>query len=291
MRCQLTWLIHSFTTSEIVTVHVGPKRKRFFLHRDLICSRSPFFEKCLKKDRFDEGYKNELYLPEDDPKAFSIVVDWIYRSKLPNSRTDPTTFDLSDMSAAYCLADKFSMEELQNGVMDAIRASFRGREGEMCKPPNFAALALTHLTGPHKSPLKRFYVEHFVHHMMRHPRWYSELKRNDIQRMDLEELYKLPDLNAYVFKKIWQFQTEGWKDPATYDKCCYHVHGNTVCAARVAATQARGGAKLGGVGGLLGQGAAGSSTSNAHGSLHGLRSSQGTWPPTAMGVWNPAVGW
>jgi hypothetical protein len=75
-------MLGSFTTSEIVTVLVGPKRKRFHLHRDLICQRSPFMEKCLSKNRFSEGEKNELYLPEDDPKAFAIVVDWIYRAKL-----------------------------------------------------------------------------------------------------------------------------------------------------------------------------------------------------------------
>ncbi|KIW11156.1 hypothetical protein PV08_10456 [Exophiala spinifera] len=269
----------NFTTSEIVTVYVGHKRKRFFLHRELICQRSPFMEKCLKKDAFDEGYKNELYLPEDDPKAFSIVVDWIYRNKLP-ARTEPA-FDLCDLSASYCMADKFGMEELQNSIMDVVRASFSRREGEAFKPPNFSALVLTHQFGPPKSPLKRFYVEHLVHHMMKQPKWYHELKRNEPNRSDLEEIYKIPDLVSYVFKKIWQFQGEPWKDPATWDKCCYHVHATTVCPAKVAvASMAR--TKEG----LSQSVRLGSGLPGIH-----LGQPQRSWPPTAMGVWNPGVGW
>ncbi|KIX07641.1 uncharacterized protein Z518_02294 [Rhinocladiella mackenziei CBS 650.93] len=273
----------NFTTSEIVTVYVGVKRKRFFLHRELVCQRSPFMEKCLKKGHFDEGYKNELYLPEDDPKAFSIVVDWIYRSRLP-SRTEPS-FDVSDMSAAYCMADKFGMEELQNNIIDNVRANFSRRENEPCKAPNFSALALTHLTGPPKSPLKRFYVEHLVHHMMRHPKWYHDLKRNEPARVDMEELFKIPDLVFYVMKKIWQFQAEPWKDPATWDKCCYHVHSTTVCAARAAATTARNKQQQ--------PGQNPHASSSSAGPVHGysLRTAQGAWPPTAIGVWNPGVGW
>ncbi|KAK6387715.1 hypothetical protein LTS17_000984 [Exophiala oligosperma] len=267
----------NFTTSEIVTVFVGHKRKRFFLHRELICQRSPFMEKCLKKDAFDEGYKNELYLPEDDPKAFSIVVDWIYRNKLP-ARTEPA-FDLCDLSASYCMADKFAMEELQNSIMDVVRASFSRREGEGFKAPNFSALVLTHQFGPPKSPLKRFYVEHLVHHMMKQPKWYHELKRNEPNRSDLEEIYKIPDLVSYVFKKVWQFQGEPWKDPATWDKCCYHVHATTVCPAKVAAASLARNKDALGQSVRLGSG------------LPGLGQPQRSWPPTAMGVWNPGVGW
>lgn len=214
----------SFTTSEIVTVLVGPKRKRFYLHRDLICQRSPFMEKCLSKNRFSEGDKNELYLPEDDPKAFSVLVEWIYRGRLPGIVTPGSAsvgyVDVVDMSAAYCMADKFGMEELQNGIMDCVRASYRAnvashhahthghshthhgigsssgntsrdpnsrpvsmfshstitpaeRDGPEATRPTYAALSLCHLSGPHKSPLKRFFIEHLVYHMMTYPKYYQ----------------------------------------------------------------------------------------------------------------------
>ncbi|KAL2421391.1 hypothetical protein ABEF95_007647 [Exophiala dermatitidis] len=306
--------VDNFSTSEIVTVFVGPKRKKFFLHRELICQRSPFMEKCLKKGRFDEGYKNELYLPEDDPKAFSIIVDWIYRTKLP-SRTEPQ-FDVSDLSAAYCMADKFGMEELQNSIMDTIRLSFGSRireavsaagiiGGNSSAPaviPNFGALALTHLTGPHKSPLKRFYVEHLVFHMMKNPKWYHELKRNDPARIDMEELFKLPDLVFYIMKKVWQYTVEPWKDPALWDKCCYHVHSNnTACAARVS-TLAGGGVGVKAAGSISAasrhhhhhhhQQQQPASTMAGSSTLPHLRTSHGGWPAT-MGVWNNpgAPGW
>ncbi|RVX74801.1 hypothetical protein B0A52_01078 [Exophiala mesophila] len=277
--------IDNFTTSEIVTVFVGHKRKRFFLHRGLICDRSPFMEKCLKKDRFDEGYKNEVYLSEDDPKAFSIIVDWIYRSKIPQ-RTDPA-FDVCDMSAAYGMADKFGMEELQNTIMDHVRMSLGRREGEMCKTPHFAALALTHSSGPPKSPLKRFLVEHMVFHMMKHPKFYQDLRRNEAAKNAVEDLFKIPDLVCYIMRKIWQYQTENWKDPAIVmpDRCCYHVHSTTACHAKQAAVAAKQ-TRHSGLGGL---GMSAGSAAGLHG--HTVRPGQG-WPGASLGgVWHPGVGW
>ncbi|KAJ9611436.1 hypothetical protein H2200_004620 [Cladophialophora chaetospira] len=301
--------VDNFTTSVIVTVHVGPKRKCFYLHRNLICERSPFMEKCLSKNRFSEGDKNELYLPEDDPKAFAIVVDWIYRGKLPGM-TPGGGFDVIDMSSAYCMADKFGMEELQNGIMDCVRASFRiglhhayseahnhnhhaatgnsvhssqsnardvSRLGIMSSlssgqaeraaaaaaaspeaaRPNYAALSLCHQTGPPKSPLKRFFIEHLVYHMLTFPKWYhndftknlppaarvaaannnktptptptADDARAARDRENFEKLFEISELSLLIMRKIWQWQIERWGDPARDKGCAYHVHSSTQC--------------------------------------------------------------
>lgn len=258
-------------------------------------------EKCLKKDRFDEGYKNELYLPEDNPKAFSIIVDWIYRNRLP-SETDRNT-DLCHMSIAYNMADKFGMEELQNTIMDTIRASFRGSELEMGRRPNYTALALTYLSGPHKSPLKRFLVEHFVYHMNKFPRWYHDLKRNDATRTEVDDLWRIPELVSYVMKKLWQFNIESWSDPAFWDKCCYHVHALTVCPIKTAAAAAEASASKShththakrppGSAYLsihrLQPGIPSASNSNHGGALSGSRPAL-NWASAVSGPWNHGVG-
>ena len=266
-----------------MTVFVGPKRKKFYLHRELICERSPFMEKCFKKNRFGEGDKNELHLPEDDVKAFSIIVDWIYRNRLP-SRNDPQ-YDLSDMSAAYCMADKFGMEELVNDVMDSIRSNVARHEGDPCKRALFSAMALTQLTGPAKSPLKRFYVEHLVFQMMKNPKSFHDLKRNEPARTGVEELFKLPELGFYIMKKTWQFQIEGWSDPAKWDKCCYHSHSTTMCQPRAGVAPKP--SKHHQIA------SSNSSLSGAlsHGSTHQLRNSANVWPSTSMGIWNNPVRW
>ena len=363
-------MLSSFTTSEIVTVLVGPKRKRFYLHRDLICQRSPFMEKCLSKNRFREGEKNELYLPEDDPKAFAIVVDWIYRGKLPGMTAGMRNLDVIDMSSAYCMADKFGMEELQNGIMDYIRTSYRvnsqllahshanshnhhvigghnsgssrdaGRLGLMTSMstsqsdreaaaasspentrPNYSATLLCHLTGPPKSPLKRFFIEHLVYHMQTFPRWYSnDFKTHSHSSLrvpnkhpatgsvtddtqpasDLESFQKLygdQDLALLIQRKAWQWAIERWGDPSKDKGCAYHVHSTTQCEYKKAAAAAMPvGAKsatLGARGGLS------SSPNNPAALLQGLgggRSQNWMGGPNAaaaglIGGWHPGVGW
>ncbi|KIW88952.1 uncharacterized protein Z519_10436 [Cladophialophora bantiana CBS 173.52] len=361
--------VDNFTTSEIVTVHVGPKRKRFHLHRDLICQRSPFMEKCLQKNRFDEGYKNELYLPEDDPKAFSIVVEWIYRGRLPVFGTFGTSaigsgstagargttgLDMCDMSQAYCMADKFGMEELQNGIMDCIRTNYRlgsgsgsgsgnghnhshihhiiggghGSNRDASRPslvsslsapgadrdaqtgsdstasanlrPNYSALALVHLHGPHKSPLKRFFIEHLVHHMMTFPRYYHDHLRksvaDDTDRAEFEELFKIPELAMLIMRKVWQWQIEKFGDPARDKGCAYHVHSTTQCDSKLKAASSMAG--KGSAGNRpIGSGLGGSPSTHPAVLLQSLarnQQNQSSWmgsPSTSLGGWHPGVGW
>ena len=59
--------------TDIVTIHVGPKRKAFAIHKALICSRSDFFSKAFNGP-FKEGVEDAMYLPEDSPNAFSALV-------------------------------------------------------------------------------------------------------------------------------------------------------------------------------------------------------------------------
>ncbi|KIW74658.1 hypothetical protein Z517_11428 [Fonsecaea pedrosoi CBS 271.37] len=365
--------VDNFTTSEIVTVHVGPKRKRFHLHRDLICERSPFMEKCLQKNRFDEGYKNEMYLPEDDPKAFSIVVEWIYRGRLPSFGTGAGSggsavparglcgLDMCDISAAYCMADKFGMEELQNGIMDCIRTHYRlsassgtttsastsasasgnghnhshfhhiincghssrdstrtslGLSGtaadrdrdahagsdstsHLVPRPSYAALALVHLHGPHKSPLKRFFIEHLVHHMMTFPRHYHDHLRKNVgedSRAEFEELFKIPELSLLIMRKVWQWQIEKFGDPARDKGCAYHVHSTTQCESKPRSTSATAGKSTTGSR-PLGQGMGGSPSTHPAVILQNLarnQQAQAGWmggSSSSLGGWHPGSGW
>ncbi|EXJ59682.1 hypothetical protein A1O7_03828 [Cladophialophora yegresii CBS 114405] len=365
--------VDNFTTSAIVTVHVGPKRKCFYLHRTLICERSPFMEKCLSKNRFSEGAKNELYLPEDDPKAFAIVVDWIYRGKLPSLVSGVGGVNVLDMTSAYCMADKFGMEELQNGIIDAVRANHRaapqhqhhmhphgynhnhshcqmgghssgsssrdasrlglissltsGPSADRDTPPaptlpeairpDYSALAVCHLTGPPKSPLKRFFIEHLVYHMMTFPRWYhndftqnhpsssrmagtapADDPRAVRDRENFDKLFEMSDLSLSIMRKIWQWQIERWGDPARDRGCAYHVHSSTQCEYKKA-----GPASSSGTSGNKPSVRGGLSSNPNHSAtlLQGLGSNsraQGNWMggsnvATAglIGGWHPGVGW
>ena len=365
-------LILSFTTSEIITVYVGRKRKQFYLHRGLTCDRSPFMEKCLSKNRFEEGEKNELYLPEDDPKAFAIVVEWIYRSRLLPMGSSAGGPEVLDLSSAYCMADKFGMEELQNVIMDYIRACLRvtnnphvhaqghshnhmiGGSGghssgatrdaarlglisslsssqgdrdanSMLTPestrPNYAGLSLCHFSGPPKSPLKRFFTEHLVYHMMTYARWYhndftknpptssrpakkSPLPGGTLEderllrdRENFEKLFEDQELSLLIMRKIWQWQSERWGDPARDKGCAYHVHSSTQCEYKKAGAAAM---AVGAKPGLTGRGSLSSSPGNPAALLQGLggggRHASWVGGPSAaaaglIGSWQPGAGW
>jgi hypothetical protein len=102
---------------EIVRIFVGPKRKEFAVHKNLICSRAGFFDKAFNAG-FKEGCSGELYLVEDyNSNAFENLVDYIYRQALPEWECD----DHTKIVALYNLAEKLCMEELMNLIIDDMR--------------------------------------------------------------------------------------------------------------------------------------------------------------------------
>ncbi|TVY59229.1 hypothetical protein LCER1_G000216 [Lachnellula cervina] len=113
--------------TDIVTIHVGPKRKAFAVHKDLICNRSDFFSKAFNGP-FEEGVESTMYLPEDDPQAFSALVAWIYRDQLPlhpseRFADDDDGFDkyINMLLVFFTLAEKLCINALANQIMDRIQ--------------------------------------------------------------------------------------------------------------------------------------------------------------------------
>jgi hypothetical protein len=55
---------------------------------------------------------------EDSPGAFSLYVDWIYRSTLPTGNTEEHLHNLYDL---YIFAEKLCLVELKDKTMDSIQ--------------------------------------------------------------------------------------------------------------------------------------------------------------------------
>jgi BTB/POZ domain len=113
--------------NEIVTIHVGPKRKAFTIHKKLFCDRSDFFSKA-----FNGGFQEAggmMYLPDDEVKGFEGIVNFIYRDSLPPFRVtngpddgrESHRFELDTLYPLFCLAEKYCMNELANRTMDAVQ--------------------------------------------------------------------------------------------------------------------------------------------------------------------------
>lgn len=102
---------------QMVTVYVGPKRKAFIIHKNLLCSSARFFEAALNGS-FVEGQEGSIHLPEDEAGAFSLYVDWVYRGTVRKGNTEMHLHDLYDL---YIFAEKLCLVNLTNQTMDAIQ--------------------------------------------------------------------------------------------------------------------------------------------------------------------------
>ena len=100
----------------MVDIFVGAERKKFHLHRDLLCDRSDYFTACFAGN-FKEAQQKELFLPEDDIEVFDLFVRWLYGGPLEEISSND---DRLSYLALSLLANKFCLERLQNEATDHI---------------------------------------------------------------------------------------------------------------------------------------------------------------------------
>ncbi|KFY24129.1 hypothetical protein V493_05412 [Pseudogymnoascus sp. VKM F-4281 (FW-2241)] len=77
---------------DIVTVYVGPREKRYSVHKALLTSQSEYFEKALNGN-FKEADEQTIRLPEDSPDAFELLIGWLYQNQIPSLGYVPGPFD------------------------------------------------------------------------------------------------------------------------------------------------------------------------------------------------------
>ena len=105
----------------MVDIYVGAERKKYHLHRDLLCERSEFF-KASFMGSFKEAAAEEMALPEDNVVSFELFVGWLYGGSLTSVPSDdefPAYVDL------VILAQKLCLEQLHNETMDRILIIYR----------------------------------------------------------------------------------------------------------------------------------------------------------------------
>jgi hypothetical protein len=103
--------------NEMVTLYVGPKRKKFIVHKKLICDSADYFDKAFN-GRFKEGREGIMHLPGDKPGAFSLFIDWLYRSTFPVGNSSQY---LNNLYYLWVFATKICHTKLADNAMDRIR--------------------------------------------------------------------------------------------------------------------------------------------------------------------------
>ena len=107
-------ILHSAAAaSETVVVIVGPKAKRYTLHKRLLRHYSGYFRRV-----FVNGV-NECHLHNATVDGFDVFVDWIYETKLRLSVVTRGG-EMLRMLRAYLLAAELSVGSLKKAVMDRM---------------------------------------------------------------------------------------------------------------------------------------------------------------------------
>jgi len=76
------WLIaYSSFGGDTARVEVGPDRTPFTVHADILCNRSPFFQRALN-GAFEESKTKVISMPDDDPNSFTEFLNWCYRDHI-----------------------------------------------------------------------------------------------------------------------------------------------------------------------------------------------------------------
>ncbi|KAF2154357.1 hypothetical protein K461DRAFT_223597, partial [Myriangium duriaei CBS 260.36] len=113
-----------------VDVFVGKDKRRWTLHRNLLCHHSSCFDAELmapeptKAKRASEQQKLELL--EDDPAGFELFVKWLYQGRLDDTSelSDEKKYDYAvACHKLYRLCERLDMPELKNLSMDQYRMS------------------------------------------------------------------------------------------------------------------------------------------------------------------------
>ncbi|PVH82575.1 hypothetical protein DL98DRAFT_487740 [Cadophora sp. DSE1049] len=109
--------------SEIVKISVGEgiEKQEFHIHKNLLCQKAPVFDRMLNGN-FAEGRSGEASLPEDDPRAFDMLVSWLYSGSVLNHAC-------GDFIRIFILAEKYGIVCLADNTMDAfIQSGLRSRK-------------------------------------------------------------------------------------------------------------------------------------------------------------------
>lgn len=215
-------------TADIVQLIVGEARadvqtKTWAAHKSVLC-RIPYFQRCLQHS-FREQQEREIHLPEDSPEVIRHILHYVYsrgmigltwNDKVSNREAEERD-RLYLIVEVYITADKFSMEGLQNDIVDSFIQYHRHRF--VCPP---SILMLHDLPKCH---LRHFLLRKFAYGVLSQS--FKDMVKNDsacsatgmdgITGEDFHDIMRCISLQA----------TNGLNDPGRGARCRWHEHAIT----------------------------------------------------------------
>jgi hypothetical protein len=129
-------------------VKVGPKKKPFLIHKDLLVFYSDYFRGAFNGS-FSEATKGSIYLADERVDVFTIVNQFVYTRQLSEKLDSDLEWEM--LARIWLFGDKYLMPSLQNRVMDMLIEK-NANTGTI---PSFL-LTITYNNAPPGSPLRKF---------------------------------------------------------------------------------------------------------------------------------------
>ncbi|KAL4911749.1 hypothetical protein BDW62DRAFT_196322 [Aspergillus aurantiobrunneus] len=197
----------SSLSSSVITISVGPDKRLFAAHKEILCV-SPFFATaCSRAHSFDPLNSRRIALPEEQPEVFSCILEYLYRGdyyprlvqnerrdtldlenhRLKNGQTDGATLyhpaagaEILKDTAVYCAANKYGLEHLKR--LSLVKQGLHS--GIQCSTILSSARYAYANTPDHESQLRAHYLALII-------RSRSTFKRSGTMQMEMEKGGKL----------------------------------------------------------------------------------------------------
>lgn len=201
---------------------MGEAKTAYYMHREALCSASPFFETALK-EAWDKG-RLEIHLKEANIDDFDAVGAWIYKQSLPaytrypydQNELDDDEFEAINLqlTAIYKFCDSMMMPLLQNTIVDEQVRMYRNR---LWRPSFTGLMAFMEMDLAH-TPYHNMMLRAFAEDMA--GRGHESTQFGD----DLQALIAHPDV-AETAIRLLVAQKQARIPPLSHtDKCNFHIH-------------------------------------------------------------------
>ncbi|MCJ1379094.1 hypothetical protein MMC17_002194 [Xylographa soralifera] len=196
--------------TDVATLVVGPEKQVFKMHKELLCSVSPYFKAALEGD-FKEAQEQKIELAEDDPETIEYFQLWLYMQSILDKEETVSSINWGALIKLYLLGETRLITTLQNQVIDLmIRKMYDGKKllGHKLKYEVFDK------TSP-GSPLRKLIAEVSAQIGVL-PEWkWSFVDGGEVAQRDF-----LKDLVLEMYRdRATRQEQDFWKI-----RCSYHIH-------------------------------------------------------------------
>ncbi|KAL3420280.1 BTB/POZ domain-containing protein [Phlyctema vagabunda] len=203
--------------TDMVDLYVGAKRQLFRVHKLAMCRQIEYFDKMFNGS-FRETSELRASFPDDDPRAFDLLLGWIYTGivKPLHVMRGPTGVRSKTWCGVlfYCLAEKFLLYELMDKIMTTLLECHKNeRKSSLAVDAMDFVFEHTMAT----SPLRKYFT-HLTHYIM-----HSGTLESKFSPESAHELFKKYDTVFLDFLRLMRASKEVI-DPRTKSPCDFHWH-------------------------------------------------------------------